>query len=252
MREINVPPEGIVLSDKLARVLGLRTGDAVTVEVLEGRRNTRRVTVAGTVDEFIGMSAYMDARALARLLGEGPAISGAYLAIDPARQAELFAKLKQMPAVAAVTLREATLQSFLDTVARTITLSTTVLISFACAIAAGMVYNGARIALSEHAVEFASLRILGFTQREVGTMLLAEQGILLALGIPLGCAIGFAICAWLVHAFDTELYRMPLVVSGSTFGAAGAVVVAAAIVSGALVLYQLRRADLVEVLKTRE
>ena len=252
MREIHVPPEGLVLSDKLARVLGARPGDAVTVEVLEGRRGTHKVTVAGTVDEFIGMSAYMDARALARMLGEGPAISGAYLAIDPARQAELFAKLKQMPAVAAVTLREATLKSFLDTVARNITLSTTVLISFACAIAAGMVYNGARIALSEHAVEFASLRILGFTQREVGTMLLAEQGILLALGIPLGCAIGFATCAWLVRVFDTELYRMPLVVSGTTFGAAGAVVVAAAIVSGALVLYQLRRADLVEVLKTRE
>jgi putative ABC transport system permease protein len=252
MREIGIPPEGIVLNDKLARVLGIRAGDALTVEVLEGRRNVRRIIVAGTVDEFLGMSAYMDARALADLLGEGPTLSGAYLAIDPARQADLFVKLKQMPAVAAVTLREATLRSFLDTVARNITLSTTVLIAFACAIAAGMVYNGARIALSEHAIEFASLRILGFTQREVGTMLLAEQGILAALGIPLGFAIGFGLCAWLVQVFDTEMYRMPLVLRDTTFAFAGAIVVVAAAVSGALVLYRLRRTDLVEVLKTRE
>jgi len=232
--------------------LGVRPGDTVTVEVLEGERPVRRVPVVRLVDELIGLSAYMDARALNRLMREGETISGAYLAIDPKSAPQLYSLIKRTPAVAGAAFREMMLASFLETIAGSLTISTTVLIVFACIIAFAMVYNSARVALSERGHELASLRVLGFTQREVSVMLLGEQAMLTGVAIPLGFAIGFGICALIARLMNTELYRMPLVVSGETYAFAFLVVAAAVVLSGLLILRRLYNLDLIAVLKTRE
>ena len=118
--------------------------------------------------------------------------------------------------------------------------------------ALGEQYNGARIALSERGRELASLRVLGFTEREVAVMLLGEQALLVALAIPLGWALGWGISWLITWAIDTELMRLPLVISGRTYARASIIIVIAAFLSGLLVIRRLRRLDLIEVLKTRE
>lgn len=251
-REFALPPTGVVLSAGLARILHVNPGSIITVEVLQGERRVREVAVAATVEEPLGFYAYLDERALAALVGGDLEYTNAYLRVDPARLDELYDRLKRLPVVAGVTLREATIQSFLATIAENIVISTTILIVFACIIAAGVVYNGARIALSEHAVTLASLRVLGFTRREVSGILLGEQALLAAIGIPVGLVIGYGICAWLVALIATELYRLPLAISAQTYFYAAALVAAAAIVSGAAVAWRVRQLDLVAVLKTRE
>ncbi|HWW75739.1 MAG TPA: FtsX-like permease family protein [Pyrinomonadaceae bacterium] len=247
-----VPPEGLVLTTELAKVLGVRPGQDVTVEVLEGARPVREVTVAATVDELVGLSAYMDEHALNRLMREGGTISGAKLLVDAREAPRLYALLKRTPAVSGVIVPDAVLRNFNATVARSIEISTTVTILFACAIVVGVVYNGARIALSERGRELASLRVLGFTQREVGVMLLGEQALLTAAAVPLGYAVGLGLILLITRAVDTELMRLPLIVSGRTFALAFAVTACAALLSGLLVGWRLRRLDLVAVLKTRE
>ncbi|WP_286758366.1 FtsX-like permease family protein, partial [Ralstonia sp. RL] len=251
-RPIALPQEGLVLTKTLARILGARTGDVLTLELLQGRRQSVQVRVARIVDEPIGTFSYMDRAALARLISEPDSASGAFLAVDPRRQAELYRTLKSVPAIASVTLREATLQSFLSTVAENMKINTVVLVAFACVIAMGVVYNSARIALSEHAVELASLRILGFTRNEVGRMLLGEQSLLTITALPLGCALGYGLSAWLSVLLSQELFRIPLVVSSRTFLISIAVVLASAAASGLLVWRKVQRLDLIEVLKTRE
>ena len=178
--------------------------------------------------------------------------SGAYLAVDGARRQALYRELKTIPAVASVTLREATLESFMATVVENMRINTTVVLSFACAIAFGVVYNSARIALSEHAVELASLRILGFTKAEVARMLLGQQALLTLAALPFGCLLGYALSALLSLLLSQELFRIPLIVSRQTFAFAVGVVLFAAAVSGLLVWRQMQRLDLVAVLKTRE
>jgi putative ABC transport system permease protein len=252
LMRVDLPSEGLMLSTKLAEVLGAHPGDTITVDVLEGERPVRRVPVCRLVDEWIGMSAYMDARALNRLLQEGETVSGAYLAIDPRFATQLYSLIKQTPAVAGVAFREKMLASFLETVAQSLTISTTVLIVFACVIAFAMVYNSARVALSERGHELASLRVLGFTQREVSVMLLGEQALLTLAAIPLGFAVGLGICALLAQLMNTELYRMPLVVSGQSYAFAFLIIAAAVGLSGLLILKRLYNLDLVAVLKTRE
>jgi putative ABC transport system permease protein len=247
-----IPPEGLVLTTRLAEVLGVGPGERVKVEVLEGARPVREVTIAATVNELVGLSAYMDEGALNRLMREGGAISGAKLMVDAREAPRLYALLKRTPAVGGVIVPGAVLRNFNATIARTVGTSTAVMILFACIIVVGVVYNGARIALGKRGRELASLRVLGFTQREVAVMLLGEQAFLTAAAVPLGYAMGLGLILLITRAVDTELMRLPLVVSGRTFALAAVVTAGAALLSGLLVGWRLRRLDLVAVLKTRE
>jgi putative ABC transport system permease protein len=251
-RTVPVPPEGVVLTAKLGELLGLRVGDTLTVEMLEGARRTGTVPVSGFVDELLGLSAYMDARALARLAGEGPTWSGAFLLVDPLGAARLYAQLKRTPGVAGVGSRDAALASFEATLQQSIGLMTSILVGCAVAIAFAMVYNSARIALSERGRELASLRVLGFTRGETAGLLLGEQALLTLVAVPLGLALGYGFCATLVANYQWEFFRLPLVLTRETYAFATGVVLVAATLSALAVRRRLNRLDLVAVLKTRE
>jgi len=252
-RNVYAPPlEGVVLTTRLARILGVSAGDEIVVEVLEGARPKRRIRVAGDVDEQIGLSAYLDVRALQRLMREAGSVSGAFLRVDAAAAEDLHARLKRLPAVAGASTRLAALQSFEATIAQSFSIFTTVLVVFACAIAAAMVYNAARIALSERGRELASLRVLGFTRHEIAVLLLGEQALLTVLALPVGFEIGYQMCQLIGRAYQRELFAIPLIVGGRAYGFALTIVLVSALGSGWLVRRRLDRLDLVAVLKTRE
>ncbi len=198
------------------------------------------------------LNAYMGRRALQRLLREGDAVSGAFLAGAPTRAGAPYGELKRMPAVGGVAIRLVALQSFEDTLARSMGIFIWVLVGFACVVEVAIVYNAARIALSERGRELASLRVLGFTRRAVAVLLLGEQAILTVLAIPPGFFIGYQLTMAIGRRYQWELFRMPLFVSSETYAFAVVVLTGAALGSAALVRRRLDRLDLVEVLKTRE
>jgi putative ABC transport system permease protein len=251
-RKVPLPPDGVVMSAKLAEILGIEPGDEITVEVLEERRPVKRIPLVATFDDLIGVSVYMDLRALNDLLDEGRLVTGAFLDVDPLLAPQLYRELKATPAVAGVSIREAMLQSFQETIAQSLSISTFAMIFFACVIAMGVVYNGARIALSERGRELASLRVLGFTRNEVGLMLVGEQAILTAVAIPVGFLLGWGLAGWISQAYDSELYRFPLVLTSKTFGFAFLVIAVSAVLSSLIVLRRIATLDLVAVLKARE
>jgi putative ABC transport system permease protein len=252
-RPIALPAEGLAMSRKLAEVLGIKAGERVSVEVKEGSRPVRQIVVSALVDDFLGMSAYMRLDALNALMREGPTVSGAYLSIDPEQSDELYARLKRTPGVGAVTVKSAALKSFRDTLAESILIMVTLNVGFAAVIAFGVVYNTARVSLSERGRELASLRVLGLTRAEISYILLGELAIVTLLAIPLGCVIGYGLAAALIRFLgDFELIRFPLVISPRTYGWGAVVVMASAALSGLMVRRRLDHLDLVEVLKTRE
>lgn len=252
LREVRLPASGVVLTRKLGELLGATPGTIVDVAVLEGARPTLRLQVTALVDEPVGIGAYMDLHALNALMREEGSLSGAYLKVDAHHAGELYRELKRLPAVSGVAFRDAVLRSFDEILDRSMRTFTLVEVLFACVIAFGVVYNGARIALSERGNELASLRVLGFTRGEVTGLLLGEQALLTLLAVPLGIALGIGI-AWLLSTrLDTELYRIPLVIESATLCFAVLVIVFAASISGMLVARRIRRLDLVAVLKTRE
>ena len=251
-RRVGLPGEGMLLTTALAEVLGVRPGDSIVVEVLEGSRPRREVEVAGTVDELLGMGAYMRIDSLNRLLRDGMPLSGSYLLIDGSRAPELYARLKRIPGVAGVVARDAMLASFRKTLAESMGIATTFQMGFACVIAFSIVFNGVRVALSERSHELASLRVLGFTRGEVAYILLGEQLLLLVLSIPGGFGIGIAMCRGVLLGLETELFRLPLVIAPRSYVIACVVIGLSALLSAAMILPAIWRMDLTSTLKARE
>ncbi|HEY3448949.1 MAG TPA: ABC transporter permease [Myxococcales bacterium] len=251
-RAVAPPPAGVLLSARLAQLLDVRPGEQVLAEVLEGRRPALPLTVSATVDDPVGVNAYLAAPALGDLLGEGRLFSGAFLSVDSAAEADLFRRLRAMPKVAGVTQQRLALASFQEFSAQMVLLMAGVLVAFAAAIAVGIVYSSGRIALAERERELATLRVLGFTRAEAWRVLAGEILVHLALGIPAGFLFGFGLALASVAVFDSDLFRLPLVVSPSTWALSALVVAGAA----AGVLYAIFRwlgqLDLVAALKARE
>jgi len=249
---IRLPPGGVVLSLTLAQALGITTGDIVTMEVLEGLRPTRRVEVSGLVDDVLGLSAYMDIEALHRMMQEGDVTTGALMIIDQAQEAKLSTTLKGIPTVAGTGFKRAVLKRFREVMAANMGLSIFINLVFAGVIAFGVVYNAARVSLSERSRELASLRVLGFTRAEISLILMGELALLTLVSLPVGAFLGYSLAAVIVGSIDSEVYRFPLYVSRQAVAWAFLGIIGAALISGLIVRRMLDALDLVAVLKIRE
>jgi len=251
-RVVDVPDFGIMLNSKLAALLGASVGDEVIVEVLEDKRPTLTLEVSAIVEEYSGLNAYMNKHRLHAALIESNVASGAYLKVDPNRIDEVFAELEVRPGIGSVTIKDAMMQSFEETVAENLLVMRSTIIIFAAIIAIGVVYNTARISLSERSRDLATMRVVGFTHREVSTVLLGEIFIFTILAIPLGFVFGYGLSAFMAAGLDTENYRIPLIINRGTFLLAASVVVIATALSAGLVQGQVQHLDLIGVLKTRD
>jgi putative ABC transport system permease protein len=251
-RAATLPPSGLLLSQLLADRLHVRAGDSLRVERLDGLGELPPMVVAGTVNELLGTGAYTTLPAAWRALGEEPVATSALLRTHTGDYRRLYTELEELPEVTAVTVRSATLAAFEGTIAASIGITNTVFVLFASAIAAGIVYNGARLSLSERGRELASLRVLGFTSREVGRILLGEQVALTVAALPVGVALGLTMTWVLSKVISTDTFRLPMIVSWPSIAWSVLIVLAVSMASAWRVQRRVARLDLVGVLKTRE
>ena len=251
-RLLTPPTHGLVLSAKLAEVLGVRLGEEVQVRVLEGKRPVHRMIVAALAEDFAGVAAYADLDLLNRLLGEGDRINGAYVTVAQGRWEEFLAAVKATPRIASVAIKDTLRNSFRATTAKSIGLIQTLYLVFATTVAFGIVYNSARISLSERSRELATLRVVGFTRGEVGAVLVGELVLLTLLALPIGLVFGVGPSWFLLQAVNTEFVRLPLVLTSFNFAFAVLVVLTATTLSAFWAARKLGQLDLVGVLKARD
>jgi putative ABC transport system permease protein len=252
LRPMVLPDSGLILSEALADALDVRLGDQINVNVLQGARPVATLPVSGISLGYVGLGAAMDIEALNRLMGEGALVSGLNLMIDEGEDAAFYAAAKAAPKTEMITVTALMLERFQQTLAENITVMITVYVCLATIIAVGVVYNFARIALSEQGRELASLRVLGFTNREVAGVLFAELAIVVLMAQPIGWLIGYGISLAMVAAFSSDLYRVPFVVGREVFASASLIVLVAALMSAFAVRGRINSLDMIEVLKTRE
>ena len=252
LEPVRLPATGITLSDMLARILKAQVGDLVEIEILERDRRRAWLPVTAVIPGYLGLTAYMALPATNRLMREGARISGVHLLYDTWREDQLFRTLKATPTASFIMLQGASLQRFRETLAENLLFMVSVYVTLGAIIAFGVVYNFARISLSEQGRELASLRVLGFHKSEVSAILLVELAVLVLLAQPLGWLLGYGLAMAMVQGFESELYRVPLVVERSVHGWATLIVLMSAFVSALFVQRRIKRLDLIEVLKTRE
>lgn len=247
-----LPEQGIVLTRKLGEILGVEVGGRVTVELREGQWRTESVTVAGFLDEPFGLLGHMREQALAALLRDSGAVNTLLLDVDPLATERVEQRLKDLPMVASVNSPSDIKRQFDEQSAAIMQVFTFVMTLFAGVIAVGVVYNNTRVALSQRSRELASLRVLGYTRREIATILFGEQAVQVAIAIPLGLVLGHLMSNAMMANADPEAYRLSVVVSGTTYAFAIAVTLASAVISAVIVRRRIQTLDLIAVLKTRE
>ncbi len=194
----------------------------------------------------------MEIDSLRRLMREGGTVSGAYLAVDTNHWDDFLARVKEAPRVAGVFIKEAVRASFKKSTGEMIGMITTIYFTFAIIVSFGVVYNSARIALSERSRDLATLRVISFTQRDVSNVMLSELAILTFAAIPPGLWIGTQLAAAIVHTASTESVRLPLILTTHSYAMAIVVVLSSSALSFAVVSRRLAQLDLLGVLKARE
>jgi putative ABC transport system permease protein len=252
LRPVVLPETGLAISNMLGQILGVQVGDTVEIDLLDGARRTVTLPIVALIEDYFGIKGMMEMDALSRLMREVPVVNSVSLSLDDSRKEEFYTAVKSMPTVSGVALQRVSLANFRKTVALLITTMASIYTGLAAVIAFGVVYNNARISLSERARELASLRVLGFTRGEVLRILLLELAILTLIAQPPGWVIGYGL-AWIMKTnLAGELMRVRLVVDHSTYVTATTVVVLAAVTSAAVIRDRINKLDLVAVLKTRD
>ncbi|MEO6567905.1 MAG: FtsX-like permease family protein [Opitutaceae bacterium] len=251
-KQIELPARGLVISAKLAEILAVKLGDELSIHTLEGAQRTISVPIVGLAEDFAGIAAYMELHALNRLLLEGDMISGAHLSIAAGSWREFLEAAKTLPKTAGVTVKTAIRESFRKTTAQSIGLIQVIYMTFATVVAFGIIYNSARISLSERARELATLRVLGFTRREVAAVLVNELVLLTLVALPVGLALGSIMARGIITSVNTETVRLPLILTPANYAFAVLVVSVASAISALLATRKLNELDLVSALKTKE
>ena len=252
LQPVVLPESGLAISSILAKILGVKVGESVDIDLLEGVHRTVTVPVAALVEDYFGIRGMMDAEALARLMRESPTVTSVRLSFDQDQREAFYAAVKAMPIVSGLGLQRVSLANFRQSIALLITTMAGIYTALATVIAFGLVYNSARISLSERARELASLRVLGFTRREVLWILLLELAALTIAAQPPGWAMGYGLAWVMQHKLAGELMRVRLVVENQTYLFASAILIVAAIFSALVVRQRVNQLDLVAVLKTRD
>ena len=252
LNPVVLPETGLAISSWLAQRLGTHVGDFVEIDLLEGQRRTVSLPVTALVEDYFGIQGMMDSDALARLMREAPAVTSVNVSFDANERDRFYDAIKRLPTVSATALQRLSLANFREEMAVIVNTMANIYTGLAVVIAFGVVYNSARISLSERARELASLRVLGFTRGEVLRILLLELALLTLLAQPPGWAFGYGLAWTLKNQMAADVMRARLVVDHSTYALATVMVIVAAVFSALVVRRRINQLDLVAVLKTRD
>ena len=253
-RPIRIPPAGLAMSRKLAEVLHLDRGDLVTIQPIKGLRQQWQVPVAQIADSYLGMSVYADIHYLSRLVHEELALTGVQLATDgvPANTKALYRELKRLPSLQSVNARADMVRGLEETLIQNMWVFIGMLVVFAGIVFFGSILNASLVSLAERQREVATLRVLGYGPWQIGSLLLRESMIVTLVGTALGMPIGYLLAVATSMAYDTEMFRFPVVSSASTWVWTVVLAVVFGLLAHLFVQRAIHRMDWLEALQAKE
>lgn len=251
-RRVPFRGRGLILSSSLARRLAVRPGDTVELEITEGRRPRVVLPVSGETRDYAGLAIYMDRRELGRLLGESDLVNLVTLNVAGDRRDPFYRAIEARPMIVGAASRAETVATYRTSFQRVLIEEMAFFAGFAAAIAFGVAFNVARIALADRARDLATLRVLGFDQLACAYILLGELLLLALAAIPVGWLGGVALATGLVTAFARQEMQLPLIITARSYGVAFALYLAVVTAASAMVGQRIWHFNLVTVLKVRE
>lgn len=202
-QSINLPHEGIVFSENLANFLGVNKGDIITINSFIPHRDDIQIVVKDIVKQGLGINAYMDIRQMQSKLLDKELITGAYLDSKDGVKKKL-SNIKNITSIQSLQDLQDIFKQFLNLTISSIS----ILVIFSGILGFAVVYNSTIMGISERRLEFSSLRVMGFSRKEIFWMIVKENLIMTFFGILAGIPIGLIFVKVIEEAFSNDLYTL--------------------------------------------
>lgn len=251
--ELTIPEQGVLLNERTARKLRVQTGDWIYVEskLGIGPSHRARLQVAGISQALMGGGSYVSLDTANRLLDESKLFNALMLKVDSEKTEQFKDRLEKMTAVSSVVSRDKEQANWNKMMASMI-FFVGVMILFGAILGLAIIYNSSLMNFNERKKELASLRVIGFTRREIGSLLFKETALQAITGIVIGLPLGRWLGALYIDAVSTDLYTMPVIIYPQTYFIVAGSTIAFILAGFALVVPKLKQLDLVEALKNQD
>ncbi len=252
LQPIKIPSDGLVMSGKLAEVLGVRVGDTLELTPVRGRRRTVPVRLASTVEGFLGLECYADLHYLSRLVGEAAAMNSVQLAVNAPAAGGLYRTVKKLPNAQGVSVTANARQNIESTFVKTMLVMLGLLILFAGVIAFGSMLNHSMVEISDRLRDIATFRVMGYGPGQVAGIFFRQNLITFILGLIGAIPIGYGMVVGLASAYDSELFRMPVFIKPSTVVLTGVIASAFVLIVQGVIHRHIKKLDWLEGVKVKE
>ncbi len=252
-RELNIPAQGVLLSNSQAQKLGVRVGEDVEIETLLPQGPTHRsfIRVAGISHQMIGSATYVDLEVANRLLEAQNLISGAMLKSEAGKASLVEERLGEMLNIASISSREKEIANFEANLGAMI-YTVGIMVLFAMILGLAIVYNASLMTFVERERELASLKVIGYSNKELAGILGKENLLQSILGIALGLPLGKIMATGFISSIETDLYSFPVIIYPLTYVFSTLTAIVFIIIAHRLAIRGVNRINLVETLKNRD
>lgn len=248
---VEIEPDGVVITEKLSELLDLKVGDTITIE---GDRRAE-ATVTAIAENYVYHYVYMTEDFYEKLFHE-PAEENVILlaygdGVDAGAQNETSVALMKLDAVSSYAYIGTVRDTFTDSMSA-IDYAVIIIIVAAAALAFVVLYNLTNINITERLRELATLKVLGFYDREMSAYIYRENIFLTVFGILLGLVMGRFLHAWLVLTVEVDLVMFGRTAPAYAYLLAAALTALFSVIVNIAAHVRLKKVDMVESLKTVE
>lgn len=254
---VKLDDDGLVLTEKLAAELGVRAGDAVTLTEQDAIGNATgtsyEATVTGIVENYVYHYAYMGPVLYEQLMGKAPDYRTvlAVTTSDPDLRVQFSNDLLAAGGVKTVAYNDETIDAYRDMMS-SVNMIVVVLVTAAAALAFIVLYNLTNINITERMREIATLKVLGFTPREMNAYIFREIFLLAAIGCAVGLVLGVWMEGFVVVTAEVDQIMFGRAIHPTSFLLAFLLTMLFTVLVMLAMRGKLRRIDMVESLKSNE
>ena len=251
-RPLSLEPDGAVISERLATLLGVGVGDEVDFRAADGSEHSVRVT--GVAEMYMGHFMFMSREAFERCFGCDFANNAQLVRLEDGSLSSVEAASRDFMRLTAVksVVQNTALEQQVNTVVNSLNMIMTVLIVVATALAVVIMYNLTNLNVSERMRELSTIKVLGFHSNETTMYIYRETILLTALGVLAGYALGVALHQYILNVVPPDSVMFNPELSAIEFWVPAVVIGVITVGLYFVELRRLSRVDMLEALKSVE
>ena len=250
--ELELTDEGVVITEKYAKLLGASIGDSIYVRLSESDAYPKEVKVVGITENYIFNYIYMTPKLYQSLYNLTAETNVLLLKMEDAANVEdISSRLLKISGVNSVTMNADELAE-LNTVINSLYFIVILMIVAAAILAFVVLYNLNNINISERRRELATLKLLGFYDNELNAYVYRENVVLTILGTILGIFLGIILHGFVMVTVETDVYMFGRELQPLSIVIGAVLTIIFALATNLIMYFRLKKIDMIESLKSVE